>query len=361
MALRMPIDNIINTSVDNGDENDDTMSIRSFTSSIGSRDEMMSAKPTPPPARTVTPPVRLEGITEGMRCESAMQYRNRNGLHGYATTVETPEGGEGEVLHPNEDWLDQFAVVVMKKRNATANGGSEIERIRIKSPLIKAALSEALKDYPGFSTSGSLFGIVFNAPFQSLIHNWDIINSLVEGHPDPDTREHLQVMQDAIKSVVEKPLKKIEECRLHGNITYGTLWTIFKPGQLIYRKDYLGREVIEKINAIFYDRHKDDEVFKVVSDAVCWDGTRFGVGTSTGSFGDEGGAMSLSDLPAMPLEMHPDREAIKARVLRRAQKFVTLTKCEIKAFTGPAGEPTYQRRQKEEQVSSRSLKYVIFG
>ena len=61
----------------------------------------------------------------------------------------------------------------------------------------------------------------------------------------------------------------------------------------------------------------------------------------------------------MPLEMHPDREAIKARVLRRAQKFVTLTKCEIKAFTGPVGEPTHQRRQKEERVSRSSLQYVI--
>lgn len=357
-ALRMPIPrSTSNGLIGNVDDNDDILSIRSFTSSNGSRDEKMSALPCQPPPCTVTPPVRLEGITEGRRCESATQYRHPNGLHGYATTVETPDGGEGEVLHPNEDWLDQFAVVIMKKRCPTAKGGSEIEKIRIRSPLIKVALSEALKDYPGFSTAESLFGVMLNAPFESLVHNWDIISNLAEKHCDSETREHLQILQDAIWPVVEKPLKKLEECMLHGNITYSSLWTIFKPGQLIYRKDYLGREVIEKIQSTYYECIKGEEVFRVVSDAVCWDGARFGTGTSTGNFGDEGGAMSLSDLPAMPLEMHPDREAIKARVLRRAQKFASLTKCEVKAYTGPVGEPTHERRRKEEalQVGDRLM------
>ncbi|KAL8822187.1 MAG: hypothetical protein Q9191_007072 [Dirinaria sp. TL-2023a] len=355
-ALRMPIGkNTSNGFIGHVDDHDDNLSIRSFTSSNGSRDEKISAEPCQPPPRTVTPPVRLEGITEGMRCESATQYRHRNGLHGYATTVETPDGGEGEVLHPNEDWLDQFAVVVMKKRCTTAKGGSETERIRIRSPLIKAALIEALKDYPGYSTAESLFGIMLNAPFESLVHNWEILDNLAESHSDAETRGHLQVLQDAIRPVVEKPLKKFEECKLHGNITYSSLWTIFRPGQFIYRKDYLGREVIEKIQSTYYDCSKGDDIFRVVSDAVCWDGARFGTGTSTGNFGDEGGAMSLSDLPAMPLEMHPDREGIKARVLKRARKFASLTKCEVKTFTGPVGEPTYQRKLKEEPASNLSL------
>ena len=352
-ALRMPPDRYTgNGLIGNVDDNDDNLSIRSFTSSNGSRDEKMSAQPCQPPPCTVTPPERLEGITEGMRCESATQYRHRNGLHGYATAVETPAGDEGEVLHPNEDWLDQFAIVVMKKRCTTAKGGSETEKIRIRSPLLKTALSEAFKDYPGYSTAESLFSIMLSAPFESLVHNWENLNNLAESHSDPETREHLQILQDAVWPVVEKPLKKIEECKIHGNITFPSLWTIFKPGQHIYRKDYLGREVIEKIQGAYYEPSKGGEIFRVVSDAVCWDGVRFGTGTSTGNFGDDGGAMNLSDLPAMPLEMHPDREGIKARVLKRARKFAGLTKCEVKTYTGPVGEPTNERRQKEEHASN---------
>lgn len=334
---------------------DDNLSVRSLTSCSESRDEIMSIRSVPEPKRTVTPPVRLEGLAEGMRGESAMQYCHRRGLNGYATVVQRPEGGEDEVLHPNQDWLEQFAIIVMKRKNPSAEGGSWIERLRIQSPLIKAALSEtpSCKDYPGFAAAKSMFNMYVDAPFDCFFYNWNAIIDIMEDHHDPETREHFKILYNILLPFFEKLVKRVEESKLTGHITYEWLWTLFKPGHLIYRKDFLGRELIEKVQSTCDGTTKSGEpIFKVRSESVCWDGTRFGIVQSVGGFHDLGrGVMSISDLPAIPFDMHPNREAIRARVLKRALKYASLTKCELKEYVGPHGELTHERKQQEAIVS----------
>lgn len=71
---------------------------------------------------------------EGMRNAPVTQYRNRNGLNGYATVNDTPDGEE-DILHPNIDWLKQFAVVVQKRPSTTAAQGGTVDSVRVRSPL----------------------------------------------------------------------------------------------------------------------------------------------------------------------------------------------------------------------------------
>ena len=316
----------------------DSLSVRSMDSS---RDEMIESRSYGIPKPSIEPPHRLEGISEGMRGTSATQFRNKKGLNGYATVVETPSG-EDEILEPKDDWLQQFAVIVQKRRCASAPGGAEIDTVRVRSPLLKAVLSEHLSAYSDYANAKLSFPMDFVAPFAPLFHCWDAVVKLSEEHPDPTTREHLQILHETLAKNFENPLKKVEDCRLTGKITFHSFWTIFKPGQLLYRRDIHGKwERLMRIVSAFYGRDRDNvDCFMINAEFVCWDGRHFGIAVAAFDILDAGPGKitNISELPVMPLDMHPEREAIRTRMLKKGQRYSKLIQTEVKVYTGPEGE-----------------------
>ena len=316
---------------------DDNLSIRSIDTR-DSRDEPFSTGPYDTPS-ALTPPPKLEGIEEGMRCEVAIQYRDRRGLYGWRTVlaVEEMEAEPPFVLAPNEEWLKQFAVIARKRHIPAGRGGSDLDCVRIRSPLLKPILRDLCKDYPGFAghKAKSLFAMDMYHPFDGLFHCWSDLLRLEEEHANLETRQHIKLLHDLLEPQFQKPLKNLEECRINGNITFGVLWTIFKPGDLIYRKDDHDRECVERVDDMYYGTNSDRKAFKVESKMVCWDGQRFGYRLSCGWFYDFSGTMSLTDLAAVPLDFHPDRVAIKERMMKRGEKFQALAGCQLKAYSGP--------------------------
>lgn len=297
---------------------------------------------------------KQEGIKEGMRNAPATQFRNRNGLNGYATVVDTPNG-EDEILHPNSDWLEQFAVVVQKRRCRSAPGGATVDTVQIRSPHLKKVLSEQLAAYPNYSVATSPFAMEFSAPFRPLLHAWDAIVRLMDEHPDPVTRDHVKVLHDVLAKEIEKHLKTVEECRSTGRITYGDLWTIFKPGELLYRKYPSSRDRIIKMVSAKYDFDIDNaECFIIEGEWVCWDGKSFGLASASYSFYPHDEVMNIAELHTMPLVLHPDQEAIKERLLKRGQTYARLTQTELKAYTGREGESI-----RDDQVRPRPMSSIL--
>jgi len=295
---------------------------------------------------------KQEGIMEGMRNAPATQFRNRNGLNGYATVVETPDG-EDEILHPSSDWLEQFAVVVQKRHCYSAPGGTTVEAVQIQSPHLKKVLSERLAAYPSYSVATSPFAMKFSVPFRPLLHAWDAMVRLMDEHPDPVTRDHLKVLHDVLAKEIEEYLKTVEECRSTGRITYGDLWTIFKPGELLYKKYPSSRDRIIKLVSAKYDFDIDNaEGFIIEGEWVCWDGKRFGLASAPYSFYPQDEVMNIAELHTMPLDLHPDQKAIKARLLKRGQTYARFTQTEMKAYTGHEGESIHNDQVRPRPMSS---------
>lgn len=288
---------------------------------------------------------------EGMRHAPVTQFRNRNGLNGYATVVETPDG-EDEILHPNSEWLKQFAIVVQKRRCNSAPGGATIDTVQIRSPCLKKILSEQLAAYPNYSVATSPFAMEFSAPFGPLLHTWDAIVRVVDEHQGTTSYDHVKVLHDVLAKEFERHLKTVEECRSTGRIAYGDLWTIYKPGELLYRKypssKYpSSRDRIIKLVSAKYDVDVDNaECFIIYGEWVCWDGHRFGLASASYSFYPQDNVMNIADLHSMPLDLHPDQKLIRERLLKRGQTYAQLNQTEIKAYTGsdeescPGGQVT---------------------
>lgn len=338
---------------------DDALSIRS----IDTRDSRMSTRSFDSLPRAITPPPKMEGVEEGMRCCVASQYRDRRGLYGYRTEVPNEEKEEqpDHILQPDGEWLKQFSIVARKRIVPYGRGRSDVDSIRIRSPLLKRVLRDLCKDYPGFGghKGNSVLSMDMYDPFDGLFHCWNDLLRLEEEHANPEARDHIKLLHDLFEPHFKSSMKKLEECRVTGNITFSALWTIFKPGELIYRKDVNGRECVERIEDMFYGVNNDCRAFKLESKMVSWDGKRFGYGLSCGWFYIFPGQMSVTDLPAVPLEIHPDRAAIKARMMKRGEKFQQLAGCHLKAYTGPEGEAAY-RPNRSNKASPEKVSLSVY-
>lgn len=316
---------------------DDSLSVRSMDSS---RDEMLesyvdSDRPTKPACQV---PPRLEGIKEGMRPEAITQFPNRRGLDGYATKVDTPSEESEELLQPDKDWLKQFAVVIRRNRYPHSDSFTSVLSVLVQSPILKAILSEQSAEDPQFNVTPS-FPIDIVRPFSQIVRCWDAITKLANEHPDPQTRLHLTILCDVFSKEIEEPLDLIEDCRSTGWIDYNALWTIYKPGQLCYNKDQKGRGRLYKIVDAYY--RVDDSLgkcFTIDHDYIAWDGERFGWETTFSNVCESWHGGHVLDLSTMPLDFHPDKEAIKARLLKQGQKYANLTRTEPKVFTGRTNE-----------------------
>lgn len=200
-------------------------------------------------------------------------------------------------------------------------------------------LSEHLVAYPEYANPTGEFPMKFNAPMTPLFHAWDAIVKSKEDHPDPITREHVKILHDVLVKDFDEPLEKAEECRLTGRITYQYLWTVFKPGNLLYRQYPIGKDRTMKLTAAKYGVDADNaECYILDGEWVCWDGNRFGLASASNTFYPLDGVMNIAELHTMPFDLHPDREAIKARLLKRGQAYAQLTRTELKVYTGPEGE-----------------------
>ena len=76
-------------------------------------------------------------------------------------------------------------------------------------------------------------------PFDGLFHCWSDLLRLEEEHANLEAREHIKLLHNLLEPHFKRPLMELEECRMNGDITFRALWTIFKPGDLVYRKEYV--------------------------------------------------------------------------------------------------------------------------
>ena len=68
----------------------------------------------------------------------------------------------------------------------------QIDSIVIQSPLLKTALGDVMKDYPGVTTS--LDRLTFKAPFKPFVHRWSKLIEALESEQHEETKAHLELL-----------------------------------------------------------------------------------------------------------------------------------------------------------------------
>ena len=168
------------------------------------------------------------------------------------------------------------------------------------------------------------------APFMPLFHYWPEILQIFGEHKDEGAKKHFQLLQE----ILEPEFAPLQAARdtygAIGFIEFDKLWTLFRPGSLIYWEDD-GHPNIARLKETPISMEFGQLCFSLDAVQVSYNGKMFGFVRVWRSIDAYKGSHSLNEL-TMPLDMRPDRAQIIKTVIARGQKFESLQGKHFKAY-----------------------------
>lgn len=227
----------------------------------------------------------------------------------------------------------RFAFLVRNKISSDSRKTLEIDSVIIQSPLLKEALGEILKDYPGITTS--LKRLVFKSPFQPFVHRWGKLVQKLDSMEDSIAKLHLKLFHGVLHEELKDAIAAKNDLVANGVITFDHLWTIFEPGVLIYGTEE-GKERVYGLNSSNYATDSDTGLpcFRMLGWYVDFDGEKFGSSQTWLSTGTFEGTKSITRLPYLPLDFHPQKKDLVDRLIARGKIFENFAGYHFMAYRG---------------------------
>ncbi|KAH7398040.1 P-loop containing nucleoside triphosphate hydrolase protein [Cadophora sp. MPI-SDFR-AT-0126] len=229
-----------------------------------------------------------------------------------------------------------YAVLARKSEGHGDYGRDlKLHSIVIQSPLIRKVLDVTLKGYPGIATGLENFTV--EAPFQCFYHRW---TALVDAYSTSvgETAQHLGLLINLLDGEFRGTQKAVADLLKNNVIEHQYLWTIFQPGHYILTKTH-GQDSVLLLDAVT----KFDETlsggprgFLLTGSYIDYDGSMTGLGTTRIKIPEFRGTTPLSELPAIPFLMHPDREVIEKRRVAEGKRFAAYRTGEFQEYAGRA-------------------------
>lgn len=178
----------------------------------------------------------------------------------------------------------------------------------------------------------SLKRLIFQAPFNALVHRWTEFTQSLEEQEDEQTKAHLQLLYNTLEEELRDIIASKNDYIENKVITFDHLWTIFQPGATIYSYEW-GRDCGSKFTQGSYiDHPKYGPCYQLGAQKVDWDGDKFGYAPSQKLIPAFGGTMPIDSLNAFPLEFHPDQRTVRINLLKRGKLFESYHGYHYKAY-----------------------------
>ena len=229
-----------------------------------------------------------------------------------------------------------YAVLARKSEGHGDYGRDlKLHSIVIQSALIRKVLDVTLKGYPGIATGLENFTV--DAPFQCFYHRW---TALVDAYSTSvgETAQHLGLLINLLDGEFRGTQKAVADLLKNNVIEHQHLWTIFEPGHYILTKTH-GQDSVLLLDAVTkYDETMSGgpRGFLLTGSYIDYDGSMTGLGTTRIKIPEFKGTTPLSELPAIPFLMHPDREAIEKKRVAEGKRFAAFRTGEFQEYAGRA-------------------------
>ena len=206
----------------------------------------------------------------------------------------------------------------------------------MQSPLLKELLGQVLLDYPGITTT--LDRLVFKAPFHPFVYRWPRLLHLLQPEVTQDVtaRTHLSLFHDVLYEELKNAIDAKIDLVKNGVITFEFLWTIFEPGTLVYGTQS-GKERVYQLTNTGVGTDSSGRQFQSLSVwGVDWDGDKFGSSHENIQVFEFGGTAKITALRAFPLDFHPEKQDLCARLVARGRLFEQFAGYHFQAYSGVA-------------------------
>jgi len=264
-------------------------------------------------------------------------------------SISEPVSGGPPPKDRDDRWREWALCVI---RNFDHKDTHTSTTLQVKSPHIKDLVKNVIGDkYPGVSFSTE--NIQLDFPLRSLWHYRPQLRDACEELKGLE-REHIDFFMEFLDEEFEETIREFENLTEQGLITYPLLWTIFKPGEIVYTaaNDYHPIRAYRHYEGTYL--HGQCPQYRLANEYVTYDGEHFGTSHANAAIGKFTGTRKITRLPAFPLAWHPHADSIREKLAERGQKFEALRGKQYCYYAGiTLGE--YDRE------SERIKKYSVNG
>ena len=227
----------------------------------------------------------------------------------------------------------RYALLIRNKKSYDGRKKLEIDSIIVQSPLLKRALGEVLKDYPGITTT--LDRLTFSAPFKPFVHRWSKLVGALEDEKDEETKDHLELLCCTMMAELKNDLKAREDFIVNNVITWDTAWMIFEPGIVVLGQKEK-QDCAFRLNCGSYVETRGGNAFALDCEQIDWDGEQFGFASHRLLIYTFQGTSPITQLSAYPLQYHRDLTKAKSELIERGRAFEQLSGYHYKHYKGVA-------------------------
>jgi hypothetical protein len=226
----------------------------------------------------------------------------------------------------------EYALLLRRKINK--DGDRLSTALEIWSPLVRAALREILADCSYLNLAAC--PIVIPQPYHALFHYRRELRAFAEGLVrTEEEKKHIAVLINFMQTNLSRIEREFDQYQPNGQITFGLLWTLFRPETTIVLQTDHFRECYRVHNCS--DSVVEGEIVFEIS-AWCWayNGILFGPTQAKLHIKDFQGARNITDLNIYPLELLPEpkKKELVLDTTCRGRKWRTLVDRGHRQYTG---------------------------
>ena len=257
-----------------------------------------------------------------------------------------------------EEDLETVEAALVLTRYFSTERELEKTLLRVHSPYIKAALKTAVESYPGVNLDSNGPIDILDEP-RCLFHYRKEIHSYKSKIRDKKAKQHVTLCLQYMNKVLREEITCYDNMFRNKDVSPGIefkyLWMAFRPGSLLCEKvdnvdvAYRLREMTK--------RQLDDgsEHWRLCIDVLAYDGESLGYIHNDVKIQHYDGIKPLVELQVFPLNYHRERDSVKANILARGKRYVSLSGIHHCMYEGVAQvHPVWSEASQRNSTASRS-------
>ncbi|RMZ37845.1 AAA family ATPase [Aspergillus flavus] len=250
-----------------------------------------------------------------------------NTIHNFklTETVDDPDANE---------W-DQYLFTVRRKFDWDNKYTETV--VDLKSKYIRDALAKVMDGVKGVSLVQETAVVDPNMLFLYLEETRQYMNDLKQQAKTEKKRKakklaatkaaHLKVLVKYLDTDYAETKKTLYPLLEANTITFDLLWALFKPNTIAYTPTYGNQDEPRAFKLEYATKESSfmkGQWYSIEGRYLEYDGKSFGMGTMLAEVESFKGARKITSLNCYPLKYHREAEDVKAKLIERGKKFVSM-------------------------------------
>ena len=274
---------------------------------------------------------RDKAAPPGSRCETKA-LEERHSKKGDVEVIEKDEY-KPEFTKPYEDYALVTQQYFDKDYKLTKT------TLMVNSPQILQVFQDVVRFYPT-QPSGFEDSVTLENPFSMLYHyRKEFATYRQKQECDDLTRMHVNLLLDFIQGELGEASSKADRMVTAGFINFKYLWTIYRPGDLLYATKFKHGRLYRMEDAAYRESKVQGPFFEITCSFLDFDGTNVGKAKENiqiyerRSFAGENPS-EISSLPVFPREHLKGQDDLEERLMRRGERFLEMKESTTVYYSG---------------------------